>query len=158
MCFKHLSSTLYPTASVCVNGADSIRPLGISLPESPNSHDPERRSRHTHKLFGGSKVKCHSWGISLFFSFWKFVRPTTVIYAYKEPRSAVDYISEFCSWLFSIYRTCYRTCRTYFPHNCRPPGFIYFYEDLFAARRFYIYGVSFVPLNLNRAVPFMKFS
>lgn len=96
---------------------------------------------HTNYLGGGgSKVKCHSWGISLFFSFWKFVRPTTVIYAYKEPRSAVDYISEFCSWLFSIYRTCYRTCRTYFPHNCRPPGFIYFYEDLFAARRFYIYA------------------
>lgn len=34
VCFKHLSSTLYPTASVCAGGGGSARPLGSSVCES----------------------------------------------------------------------------------------------------------------------------
>lgn len=30
VCFKHLSATLYPTASVCVSGEGSVRPLATS--------------------------------------------------------------------------------------------------------------------------------
>lgn len=55
VCFKHLSSTLYPTASVSLNGEDSVRLLATSACKSPNMmqfiFSTWERSRHEKSLF-----------------------------------------------------------------------------------------------------------